>query len=172
MIEFNDEILNKYIDSELDAKTVAEVEKYLDENELARRQFNSLKLVHSNLFHIKEESPSDNFAEKVMMSVQRKANSRSSQKYFIISVFSFILLLCMLIFGFILANILNSTSVGGMDSQSVHTINNLTDSLISEIRKLFSGQGLSIFGSILSLGIIISGYIFFEKQKHTKAHLG
>lgn len=172
MIVFNDDLLNKYLDGELSANEKIELENYLNENELARKRFNSLKSVHSFLFQINAESPSVNFTEKVMNAVQKKAKSRSSQKYFIISVSSFIVLLCMLIFGFVLANILNSPSVGGMDSQSVHTINNLSDSLIAEIKKLFSGQGLSIFGSILSLGIIISGYIFFEKQKHTKAHLG
>jgi anti-sigma factor RsiW len=171
MINFNDEILNKYLDGELDANEKVELEKYLNKNELARKRFNSMKLVHSNLFRMQENSPSVNFTDKVMLSINRKVKSRSGQKYFIISVSSFIILLCILVFGFVLANILSSSSVSGMNSQSVNTINNLTNSFISEIKKLFSGQGLSIFGSILSLGIIISGYIFFEKQKHTNAHL-
>jgi anti-sigma factor RsiW len=171
MIDFNDELLNRYLDGELDVKEQAELEKYLKENETARKRFNSLNLVHSNLFRIKENSPSVNFTESVMMSITRKSKSRSGQKFFIISVSSFFVLLCFLIFGFLLANILGSTSTSGMDSQSLNTINNFTNSFISEIKKLFSGQGLSIFGSILSLGIIISGYIFFEKQKHTNAHL-
>ena len=147
------------------------LEKYLIENEIARKRFNSLKLVHSSLFRIQKDSPSVNFTDKVMMSISRKSKSKSRQKYFIISISSFIVLLCVLIFGFLLANILGSTYTSGMDSQSINTFNNITNSFISEINKLFRGQGLSIFGSILSLGIIISGYIFFEKQKHTKAHL-
>ncbi len=171
MIDFNDELLNRYLDDELDFKERTELEKYLNENKSARKRFNSLKLVHSNLIQMREDSPSVNFTDKVMMSISRKSKSKSGQKYFIISISSFIVLLCMLIFGFLLTNILGSTSTSGMDSQSLNTFNNLTNLFISEIKKLFSGQGLSIFGSILSLGIIISGYIFFEKQKHTKAHL-
>lgn len=172
MIDLNDELLNRYLDGELGEVEKIELEKYLKENETARKRFNSLKLVHSNLLRMQEDSPSVNFTDKVMMSITRKAKSKSGQKFFIVSISSFIVLLCMLIFGFLLANILGSTSTSGMDSQSINTINNITNSFISEINKLFSGQGLSIFGSILSLGIIISGYIFFEKQKHTKAHLG
>ena len=171
MIDFNDEILNRYLDGELDFKERSELEKYLSENKSARKRFNSLKLIHSSLVRLQEDSPSMNFTDKVMMSISRKSKSKSGQKYFIISISSFIVLLCMVIFGFLLANILGSTSTSGMDSQSFNTINNITNSFINEIKKLFSGEGLSIFGSILSLGIIISGYIFFEKQKHTKAHL-
>jgi anti-sigma factor RsiW len=171
MININYELLNKYLDGELNEKEKIDLEKYLNGDETARKRLNSLKLVHSNLFRIKEDSPSINFTDKVMMSISRRAKSKSGQKYFIISISSFFVLLCMLIFGFVLSNILGSSSAGIVDSHSVNTINNLTNSLVGIINKLFSGQGLSIFGSILSLGIIISGYIFFEKQKSTKAHL-
>ena len=171
MMNINDELLNRYLDGELNFNERSEFEKFLSENKFARKRLNSFKLIHANLLRMQEDSPSMNFTDKVMMSISRKSKSKSSQKYFIISISSFIVLLCMLIFGFLLANILGSTSTGGMDSQSFNTINNITNSFINEIKKLFSGEGLSIFGSILSLGIIISGYIFFEKQKHTKAHL-
>ena len=171
MMNINDELLNRYLDGELNFNERSEFEKFLSENKFARKRLNSFKLIHANLLRMQEDSPSMNFTDKVMMSISRKSKSKSSQKYFIISISSFIVLLCMVIFGFLLANILGSTSTSGMDSQSFNTINNITNSFINEIKKLFSGEGLSIFGSILSLGIIISGYIFFEKQKHTKAHL-
>ena len=100
MIDINDELLNRYLDGELDFKERTELEKYLNENKSARKRFNSLKLVHSSLVRLQEDSPSMNFTDKVMMSISRKSKSKSSQKYFIISISSFIVLLCMLIFGF------------------------------------------------------------------------
>ena len=63
MIDFKDELLNRYLDGELDVNERTELEKYLNENISARKRFNSLKLVHSSLVRLQEDSPSMNFTD-------------------------------------------------------------------------------------------------------------
>lgn len=168
MIDFNDDLINKYLDGELDTETSAKVEKFLNENESARRKFSSLRLLHNLLHKINEDHPSDKFTQKVMYSISRKKKADTKQKYFILTVALFIILLCLMIFGYGLTEII-STSDKVINPESFNTLNDITEEFVSGFLKVFSGHNLSIIGSILSFGLIIAGYIFFEKQKHTKA---
>jgi hypothetical protein len=40
--------------------------------------------------------------------------------------------------------------------------------ILKPMGSLFKGSGLSLMGSIISFGIIISGYFFFENKRQSK----
>jgi len=173
MIKITDEILNKYLDGELSHYESEEVKSALHDSEELRRKFNALKLIHSNLLSIKENEVSNDFTEKLMKQIIRKATAPKQQKYFIASVVTFITLLCLVIFGFSISAMISATSSAAGNSQSVlDSVSSLSEGLVKMLQQLFSGTGLSIIGSIFSLIVLISGYFFFEMQKRSKASLG
>lgn len=168
----SDEILNKYLDSELEPEKIGEVESILKESEPDRKRFNALKLVHNNLSSIKEEKVSEDFTYRLMNKLNKKFVLPKQQKYFILTVSSFIVLICLGILGYVIATILSAPVPQSESVQVTETMQRVTTGLIDELQKLFSGNGLSIIGSIISFALIISGYIFFEKQKQIKTRLG
>lgn len=174
MIQITDEILNKYLDDELSREEAEQVKSELRTSEELQRKFNALKLVHEKLFNLMEEKVSTDFTDTLMLQiVKRKFAIPKQQKYFIASVATFITLLCLVIFGFAISTMISSAPSSIGESKSVvDSISNLSDGLVSVLKQLFRGEGLSIIGSIFSIIIIISGYFFFEMQKRSKANLG
>jgi len=174
MIQITDEILNRYLDGELSREEAEQVKSALRTSEDLQRKFNALKLIHDKLYRIKEDEVSPAFTDDLM---KRILKSRfvvpKQQKYFIVSIASFITLLCLVIFGFSISAMISSVpSTIGESSSVVDSITYISDGLVKVVEKVFSGQGLSIVGSIFSIIIIISGYFFFEMQKRAKADLG
>lgn len=174
MIQITDEILNKYLDGELNREDTEQVKSRIRASEELMRKFNALKFVHEKLSDLKEDEVKSDFTDNLMKQiVKRKFAVPKQQKYFIASVVTFITLLCLVTFGFSISAIISSAPSSIGESKSiVDSITYLSDGLVKVIEKVFSGQGLSIVGSIFSIIIIISGYFFFEMQKRSKTNLG
>lgn len=173
MIKITDEILNKYLDGELSREEIREVDQLINASPDLQKKYNGLKLVHEKLSDLKEDEVSAGFTEILMKKIStKKFVIPKQQKYFIASVATFITILCLVIFGFSISAVISSTSSSIPDSGSVFdSIPNLSEGIVSTIKQLFSGTGLSIIGSIFSIIVLISGYFFFEMQKRSKANL-
>ena len=173
MIRITDEILNKYLDGELNREEVEQVKSVLHNSEDFQKKFNVLKIVHDNLSIVKEDEVSPGFTDKLMKQILKRSTVPKQQKYFIASVVTFITLLCLVIFGLSISAMISATSSSIGDSNSVFdSVSGLSEGLVKALQHLFSGAGLSIIGSIFSIIVFISGYFFFEMQKRAKANLG
>jgi len=168
----SDEILNKYLDGELDRNQSSEIEETLKKSENDRKRFNALKLIHKELSLTQEDKVSAEFTNNVMARLSKKFALQKQQNYFIISIASILALFCLGIVVYVVITIISSSVPQTESPQITETVNRLGTTLISELKKLFSGQNLSIIGSIFSLSILISGYFFFEHQKRGKINLG
>ena len=82
----SDEILNKYLDGELNKSQSAEVEEVLKKSEHDRKRFNALKLIHKELTLMQQEKVNDEFTNKVMERINKKFALPKQQNYFIISI--------------------------------------------------------------------------------------
>jgi hypothetical protein len=167
MIDLNDEILNKYLDGELEQSDFIRVQELLKASADARSRLGALQTVHSGLKQMKEYSPSEEFTSLVMGKLFTKVESKKGQKVFIYSISGFFIVLSLVISGIALSIILNSAAASSSGEFS-QNISSYTSKITEVIRDLFSDSGISIFGSILSLGIIIFSYFFFEFQKNLK----
>jgi anti-sigma factor RsiW len=168
----SDEILNKYLDGELDKNQSAEVEEILNKSEYDRKRFSALKLIHKELTLMQEDKVSVDFTNNVMARVNKKFALPKQQNYFIISIASILVLACLIIVTYVVTAVISSSVTQTESLQITETVNRFGSGLISELTKLFSGKNLSIIGSVFSLGILISGYFFFEHQKRSKINLG
>jgi anti-sigma factor RsiW len=169
MINLTDEILNRYIDGELSETETEEVQKFLLSDENAKKRFNALKLVHDKLSIMEADKVPYGFTEKIVSRLGKKYKAPAHQKWFFISIVVFVSLLSLLVLGHVIGEIIASIPPQQKSAVPVETIDRLSEGLILQLKSIFSGKNLSIIGSIISLGIMISGYFFFERQKKTKA---
>ncbi len=168
MNRLSDEILNKYIDGELDYETLNEVKAILKESEPDRENLKALLKVHDELKGIKEFKVNASFTFNIMHKITAKFKPKKADKYFIISVSSFFILLSLAILGTVIALIINEPGQSASTEQVLTNFVSAIESFSVFLRKIFSGSGMSIFGSIISLGILVTAYFFFESHKHIK----
>jgi flagellar basal body-associated protein FliL len=105
-----------------------------------------------------------------MQRISKKYKVPKEQKIFITFIISFFSVLCVSIFGYIVINIAGEVSET-VSSGAEKTVNNYSQPLIQSLINTFSGLNISVFGSILSIILLISGYFFFEMSKQSKTKL-
>ena len=167
----SDEILNRYLDGELDEEHLKQVEARLKSSEAERKNYYALKRVHDELSGLKSDTVSTNFTDLVMSGLVKKVSVPKGQRAFVLSVSTIIILICLGIIGYVAYLIFSTYTPPAETVQVTETAKNVSNGLISELNKMFSGKNLSIIGSVFSLGILISGYFFFEHQRQSKANL-
>lgn len=170
MIEITDEILNRYIDGELNPSELIEIKEALKNSEDVRKRLYAFQLVHKELKRFPAKETSSGFTSLLMKKIIRRPE-RNGQKYFIFSVSSFFILISLAIIGYLTSYIISSGSTTPETNSSVNTLVSLMERLVQGIRATFSKGNISIIGFIFSFGIIISGYFFFESHRHAKAKL-
>ncbi len=170
MIELTDEILNKYIDGELTASELTEVENIINFSEDAKRRLYAMQLVHNELKNYTEKTPASDFTSKLMKKIIRKPEAKG-QKYFIFSVSSFFVLISLAIIAYITSFILSSGSNVPAESNGLSNMVYLLEKSIYVIKKIFTAGNISVIGFIFSFAIIISAYFFFDSHRQTKEKL-
>ncbi len=166
-----DEILNEYLDGNLDEQKTIEVKKLLASSENDRKRFSALKVIHDELSQIKEDETREDFTQLVISKLGKKFELPHHQKYFIFIIASIFILISVGIVAYITTAIISSSAPQTESFQVTETVHQLSNGLIYELKKIFSSKNLSLIGLIFSLGIMISGYFFFENQKRNKANL-
>lgn len=171
MKNLNDEILNKYIDGELDHKTVNEVNELLLRSEKYKTKLQLLQSVHDELKKIKEEETSLDFTSKVMSKIKKKVKTRAKDKYFILSISTIFILTSLAIIIYILNALIKNVSTNSSSINMWDDYINFITANLQLLRSFLSPNNISVIGSIFSFGIIIIGYIFFENLRTSKRRL-
>ncbi|MEE9448730.1 MAG: hypothetical protein V3V72_01665 [Ignavibacteriaceae bacterium] len=166
-----DEILNEFLDGNLNEQKREEVEKLLASSENDRKRFSALKVIHDELSQLKEDETSKDFTQLVISKLGKKFELPRHQKYFIFIIASIFIFICVGIVAYVATTIISTSSPQTESTQVTETVYQLSNGLILELKQIFSSKNLSLIGLVLSLGIIISGYFFFENQKRNKANL-
>jgi hypothetical protein len=168
MIELNDDILNKYIDGELDSSLAQQIKTQLEASSEDMKRYKVLLSIHNELGKLPVEEVSSSFTANLMLRVRRSLKSRREQNFFVVSVLSLFLLICIGIIGFLIANYIFTVEPGSPDFLT--QITKKSDSLVTFLKNLFSKGNISIIGSIFSFVLLISGYFFYESVKHSRQH--
>ncbi len=166
-----DEILNEYLDGNLDKQKANEVEKLLASSENDRKRFNALKVIHDELSQIKEDETSEDFTRLVISKLGKKFELPRQQKYFVFIIASIFIFISVGIVAYTATTIISTSSPQSESIEVTKTVHQLSNGLIHELKQIFNSKNLSLIGLIFSLGIMISGYFFFEHQKRNKANL-
>lgn len=166
-----DGILNDYLDGNLNEQKRKEIEKILASSESDRQNFRALKIIHDELSQLKEDETGQDFTQIVISKLNKKFELPRNQKYFVFVIASIFILICVGIVGYLATTIISTSTPQTESIQVTETVHQVSNGLIYELKKIFSSKNLSIIGLIFSLGIMISGYFFFENHKRNKANL-
>ena len=170
MKHISDEILNKYIDGELSTKEINNINELLLTDIDLKKRLSALKRVDTELKGIQVDEVPVGFTLKVMQRISKKNRVPKEQKLFFTYIISFFSLLCLSFVGYLVINIAGEVSET-ISSDAEKTVSNYSQSLIHSLINIFSGLNISIFGSILSIVLLVSGYFFFEMSKQSKTKL-
>ena len=168
MIKLDDDILNKYIDGELDSSLAQQIKIQLESSPEDMNKYKALLFIHNELRRLPVDDVSPNFTANLMLKIQRSLKSKKEQNLFVISILSFFFLISLGIIGYLLANYIFTAEPGSSDFLTQLT--QRSEDFVTLLRNFFSKGNVSIIGSIFSFVILISGYFFYESVKHSKQH--
>lgn len=168
MNKLSDEILNKYIDGELNYTDLQHVNEKLASSNEDKKRLNTLLAVHNELKKIKEEKVEHGFTELLMRKLLSRKKSIREQRNFILVISSIFITVILVVASLIIYFAVNQPSSAKVSVNYSNYIISFFQSVVFAITQIFSSKGISIFGSIISLGILISGYFFFENLKASK----
>ena len=110
MITINDEMLNKYLDDELNREEKDLVKTAIENSPELKKKYAALLDTHSLLKNVEPDSPSLNFTKLVMNKISSKASTARQQKYFLFSILSLFGLIVLGITGYVLYQIISSSA--------------------------------------------------------------
>lgn len=171
MKNLSDEILNKYIDGDLDGKSIAEVKEILNGSEEDMKRLRELQAIDRGLKHIKEYKVRDNFTVLVMERIRSAAKLKKSDRRFILAISSVLVIIGLAILAYLVYLIIPEIRVSGAANSNVDAYADYFVNRLLSLTKLFNSQNISIIGSVFSLGLLISGYFFFETQRQNKRRM-
>lgn len=164
MINIDDEILNRFLDDDLNQSEKDIVRNAIAGSVEIKKRYEALLEAHNLLKSAAEDSPSLQFTTLVMNKLNSKTSIAKQQKYFLISVLSFLGLIILAITGYAIFQIISTVQI--TDSKEI--VINYSKPLGDYLSGLFNKNSLSIIGSVLSFIMIITGYSLFEYQRHSK----
>ena len=171
MIELTDEILNKYIDGELDYDTIQLVREKLAQSGQDRKRFAALQAVHYHLGKIKTCEVSPAFTSSIMSKILKNAKAKKEDRNFILSISSILIAVCLASVIYLLVIIAGQAGSTTAAGQNINRYVEFAIKNLSSLKELFTNQNVSILGSIFSLGMLVIAYFFYESLRQTKRRL-
>ena len=107
-----------------------------------------------------------------MAKIKVKARARKKDSALVITFGSVLVGACLFIIGYIIFNLPAGQSSGTASGADLKAYINVFAGMFESFSKLLTATNISILGSIISFGLLISGYFFFESIKHTKNGFG
>jgi len=171
MKNITDEILNKYIDGELDPFEIAEIKNEIDNNVKVIARLKALRLVDSSLKQIEIEYAPVNFSEKVMKAISSASNVvKPKISYFFVTIISLFSI------GVLTVIIAAFRSIDNESGQStvapyIDKAKGVIGKNLIEFQNFFANKNVLLVVSVLTLILLITVYLTFEAHKSFKNKL-
>jgi len=171
MNNITDEILNKYIDGELEPFELAEVKNEIEKNDEALARLKALRLVDNSLKQMEVEQAPINLSEKVMKAISNASKAvKPKISYFFVTIIS---LFSVGVLGVIVAAFRSIDNGNGQSTVTPYmdkTKDVIGKNLI-EFQNFFSNKNVLLVVSVLTLILLITVYLTFEAHKNFKNKL-
>ncbi|MCZ7610503.1 MAG: hypothetical protein M5U17_10100 [Ignavibacterium sp.] len=163
MNNINDEMLNQYIDKELNAEQIRIIDEAIKNSPELKSRYLALVNADSVLRKMNFESVTPDFTKSVLQRIQRRKLLAKQQKHFLFAVIS---LLGIIILGIVVYLFYQIISLASPESDKIVT--SYSKDLGDYFSNLFGKKNISIFGSVLSFIMLVSAYFLYEYQKKSK----
>lgn len=164
MKNIDDELLNKYLDEELSREEKDLVKTAIDNSIEVKKRYEALLKAHTLLKSIEEYSTSIDFTKSVMNKLGNRNAIAQQQKHFLFLILSLLGLIILGTTGYVFYQIISSMQL----SESTLVVTTYSKGIGDYISHLFGQKNLTIFGSVLSFIMLVSGYFLYDYQKHSK----
>jgi uncharacterized membrane protein len=171
MNNITDEILNKYMDGELDPFEIAEMKNEIENNVEIVVRLKALRLVDSSLKQMEVEQAPVNFSEKVMEVISNATKAvKPKISYFFITIISLFSI------GVLAVIIAAFRSIDNESGQSTVTpyldkAKGVIGKNLIEFQNFFSNKNVLLVVSVLTLILLVTVYLTFEAHKSFKNKL-
>lgn len=161
----SDEMLNRFLDNELNKEEKEIVKTAIEDSADLGRKYENLVKADNFLKNSEIEFPTSKFTEMVMNKINNQKVRVKQQKRFLFVILSVLSVIILVIVGFIFIQIIPSTG-----NESNQVVTEYSQNIGNYFSGIFGKKNISIFGSILSFIMLASGYFFYEFQKRSKNH--
>jgi hypothetical protein len=171
MKKITDEILNDYIDNQLDTAALREVNESLLSDEEGLKKLKSLKVVDQSLTDIEVYPAPEGFTKRVMNKILAHSKTVVPKiSYFFVTVLSFLSvgIISVVVTAYLMAE---KTAAESNKLSVLDTALKFIKENIPVIQKFFSNQNILTIGMFLTMILLISGYFMLESHKNFKNKL-
>jgi len=164
-----DELLNRYIDNELDTPELTGLDDLIDKDPEALKELKAMKLVEKSLKKMEYENAPLNTTYTVMLKIASAKKIKRSNWFFwtVVSFFS-LCIAAVLIYSFSIYSPSASEISSGGD---LNAVKNFFSDKAKSINKIFSGEDIKLLGAVISLLLIVTGYFILESHRNLKNKL-
>lgn len=166
MSNITDEILNKYIDGELDFSEVEMVKNELEKDERLIAKLQALRMVDSSLRQMEVEHTSGNFTDNIMKAISAaKKAVKPKINYFFVSIISIFSAGVIAVLVAAIRSYQKDNSPSAITSYA-DKVKELFSHNLTAVQGIFSNTEVMLIISILSLVLLITAYFTFESHKN------
>lgn len=171
MKKISDEILNGYIDNQLDNTALKEVNEMLQSDEEGLKKLKSLKVVDQTLANMEVYPAPEGFTKRVMNKIlaHSKVVVPKVSYFFVVTIgLLSIGIISVIVTAYFTAErtIVESKNISFLD-----TVLNYIKEYAPVVQKFLSNQNILTIGMVLTLILLISGYFLLESHKSFKNKL-
>ncbi|HEX2866679.1 MAG TPA: hypothetical protein VHO03_06535 [Ignavibacteriales bacterium] len=177
MTHVSDEVLNKYIDNELESRELSELNEHLKFCTQCLSRLKALRIVDQQLKRMDTFHVSADFTQNLMKRIEKISFHYTPKKsyFFRFVVASFLILTgAILIAAFLTVKASAPQAVSAEPAwykAVLETASAKFSDILSGYSSLFSGRSFSILGSGLAFIILVSIYIVYESFKGVKGRI-
>jgi hypothetical protein len=164
----SDTQLNKLLDDEVEISAISKINEHLEVCELCRNKLKSLKTIHGSLYTLKEEETPLNFTFLLMRRVEKSLKRKQEQKYFYSTIVASFFIIILGIIGYIVSTSSFVASSTVDLSKYLGSFEGNYNEALKWVNKYFGMQSLTLIGSILSMGVILTAFYFYDSLKTMK----
>jgi len=164
MKNIDDDLLNKYLDGELSSEEQQLVKTEIEKSSELKKKFDFLHQVHTVLNNLELESPNQDFTNLAMNKIRKKNSAVRQQKYFLFTILTLFGITILGITGYLFYQIIFSIQ----SNQSTEIVTKYFRGFGNYISDIFGSNNLSLFSSVLSFILLLSGYFLIEFKRQIK----
>lgn len=169
MNHIDDDLLNKYIDNELNSQELSFFNEHIKECDECLARLKALKLVDIQLKRIDVLQLGASFTENVMAKINKAAIGLKPRKfYFFRFIFSLFILIILGIFYLLITNL---SPAMNESTNFLDYVDMSTSYLLSGFKTLADKVSVSLVGSVISLIFFISMYLIYDSHRKLKNKL-
>lgn len=164
-----EELLNKYIDNELDGAELAELNDLLDKDETAIKDLKAMKVVENSLRKMKFENSPSNVTYDVMKKIASVKTAKRSNWFFWLS-------LSVLVAGIVIVLVYAFKNIqpvhnNELADKTADAVKNFLGDKTHSLDSILKGVDIKLIGTILTLLCAITGYFIIETHRSFKNKL-